>query len=41
MKPMLLAFVAMALISVGASYTLHEMGFSAQDRTSGAAVRLD
>jgi sensor domain CHASE-containing protein len=41
MKAMLLAFAAMAVISVGASYTLHEMGFSAQERTSGEAVRID
>jgi hypothetical protein len=40
MKAMLLAFVATAVIAVGAYYTLHEIGYSAEDQTSGADVRL-
>lgn len=41
MKAMLGAFVAIAVIAVGSNVVLNEAGFSAQDRTSGAAVRLD
>jgi hypothetical protein len=41
MKAMLTGFAAMAVISVGAWYTLGEMGFSAADKGSGANVRLD
>jgi hypothetical protein len=41
MKVIVLALITMALISVGSSYTLHQMGFSSQDRTTGGAVRLD
>jgi hypothetical protein len=41
MKAMLTAFVAIAVISVGSYFILGEAGFSAQERTSGAAVRLD
>lgn len=41
MKTMLLAFAATAVIAVGANYALHEIGYSAQDQTSGADVRLD
>jgi hypothetical protein len=43
MKAMLLAFVAMAVIAVGANYGLtHYAGFSAADRTTvGESVRLD
>jgi len=41
MKAMLSAFVAIAVIAVGSNMILSEAGFSAQDRTSGAAVRLD
>lgn len=42
MKAFLLAMVAIAGISYGANYYLmEEGGFSAQDTTSGAAVRLD
>ena len=40
MKPMLLAFVATALIAVAADQILASMGFSVADRTSGEAVRL-
>ncbi|MEP0960878.1 MAG: hypothetical protein ABJL72_07035 [Roseobacter sp.] len=42
MKEMLLAFVAIAVIAVGANYGLHAAaGFSSQQRTQGDAVRLD
>lgn len=41
MKEIVLAFVAMAVIAVGANFALKEMGFSSQDRASGGAVRLD
>lgn len=41
MREIILAFIAMAVISVGASYGLHQAGFSAADQTSGNAVRLD
>ncbi|WP_299962555.1 hypothetical protein [uncultured Roseobacter sp.] len=40
MREMVLAALAMAVISVGAFYGLHEAGFSAADRTAGQAVRL-
>ena len=40
MRPMLLAFLAIAVITVGAWYGLREAGFSAADRQSGDAVRL-
>jgi predicted secreted protein len=41
MKAMLLAFVALAVISVGSNLILQQVGFSSQDRTAGADVRLD
>lgn len=41
MREIVLAFAAMALISVGASYGLQQIGFSSADQTSGGAVRLD
>ena len=41
MKAMLTAFVAIAVIAVGSNLVLSKAGFSAQDRTSGAAVRLN
>ena len=41
MKEMLLAFAAMALIAIGASYALPELGFSSQAQSAGNAVRLD
>lgn len=41
MKPMLLAFIAIAVIAFGANYALNNAGFSAADQTSGNAVRLD
>ncbi|MGC1504457.1 MAG: hypothetical protein WA782_10000 [Sulfitobacter sp.] len=40
MKAMLLAFLAVAIISVGANLILEQAGFSSQDRTAGPAVRL-
>ena len=41
MKSMLLAFVATAVVAIGADFVLGSMGFSAQEATSGTAVRLD
>ena len=41
MKPMILAFVAIAAVSVIAYYALDQAGFSAQDQGSSPAVRLD
>jgi len=41
MKPMILAFAVMGVISAGAYYALGNFGFSSADQTSGTAVRLD
>ncbi|KIN70157.1 hypothetical protein Z946_11 [Sulfitobacter noctilucicola] len=41
MKAMIIAFVAVAVIAVGANLILGQVGFSSQDRTAGSAVRLD
>ena len=41
MREIFLAFAAMAVISVGSSFALSEMGFSSQEQTTGTAVRLD
>ena len=43
MKTMLLAFVAMGVISAGAYFTLGELGFTAQEANTGtnSNVRLD
>lgn len=41
MKAMLTAFVAIAVISVGAWFVLQEMGFSSGDRQASDAVRLN
>ena len=41
MKAMLAAFVAIAVIAVGSNLILKDVGFSSQDRATGAAVRLD
>lgn len=42
MKAMLAAFVVMGLISVGAWYGLHEIGFASGERqASGSSVRID
>ncbi len=40
MKVMMLAIVAMGVISVGAWYTLSELGFDAGEANAGPAVRL-
>ena len=40
MKPMLLAFITIAVIAVAANQTLQRVGFSSQDRNAGADVRL-
>ena len=41
MKAMLAAFLAIAVIAVGANMYLKGAGFSAEERTAGSAVRLD
>ena len=41
MKIMFTAFLAIAVVAVGANRILKQAGFSSQERTSGAAVRLD
>lgn len=41
MKAMLAAFVAIAIIAIGADVALERAGFSAADRTTSDAVRLD
>jgi hypothetical protein len=41
MKAMLAAFAAIAIIAIGANFALQQAGFSAADRTTGDAVRLD
>ncbi|MDA8747465.1 hypothetical protein N9M66_04565 [Litoreibacter sp.] len=41
MKAMLAAFVAIAVIAIGSNMILSGSGFSAQERATGAAVRLD
>lgn len=40
MKAMFAGFAAIAIIAVGASFALQEIGFSSADRGSGNAVRL-
>jgi len=41
MKPMFSAFAVMVAIMIGADLVLDRIGFSAQDRGSSSAVRLD
>ncbi len=41
MKTMMLAFLVTIVIAVGADIVLESMGFSAEDRLTGNAVRLD
>ncbi len=41
MKAMLAGFALIALIAVGADLALEGVGYSAQDRNSGTAVRLN
>jgi hypothetical protein len=41
MKAMLAGFAMIAVVAVGANLILREAGFSAQERHSGDAVRLD
>lgn len=41
MKPMLLAFITLLAVAIGADTLLQYAGFSSQERSSGAAVRLD
>ena len=38
---MLAAFVAIAVIAVGANLILDNIGYSSQERTAGSSVRLD
>lgn len=41
MKAMFLAFLATAVIAIGANLALDRAGFSTQEVTSGPSVRLD
>ena len=41
MKVMLSAFLAIAIIAVGAYYGLQNAGFSSSEQQAGDAVRLD
>ncbi len=41
MKAMMTGFAAMIVISVGAYLFLQEMGFSTQERSSSANVRIE
>lgn len=41
MKAFLAAVTAMVVITVAAPFALQQIGFSAADASSGAAVRLD
>ncbi|MES0812183.1 hypothetical protein ABLO27_22030 [Roseibium sp. SCPC15] len=40
MKAMLLAFVAIAVIAIGANQVLEHLGFSSAEQTSSSSVRL-
>jgi hypothetical protein len=40
MREIILAFVAMAAISVGSYYTLNELGWSSEEQGSSSSVRL-
>ncbi|WP_299917529.1 hypothetical protein [uncultured Roseobacter sp.] len=41
MREIVLAALAMVVISIGANFVLKEAGFSAEEQTTGQAVRLD
>ena len=41
MRVMLLAFLTIAAVAVGANMALHEAGFSSQDQNTGDAVRIE
>ena len=41
MKSMFLAFLTIVLVGFAADYGLHRAGFSSQEMTSGAAVRVN
>ncbi len=41
MKARMTAFVAIAVIAVGANFILGNAGFSSQERSAGPSVRLD
>ena len=40
MKTMIVAFVAMFILAVGADMALEYAGYSTEEQTTGAAVRL-
>lgn len=40
MKAMIMAFAAIAIITVAANFVLDGMGFSSKDINAGSAVRL-
>ncbi|MFT6772739.1 MAG: hypothetical protein ACJA1L_000445 [Paracoccaceae bacterium] len=41
MRMMILSFAIMAVISVGASFGLQQVGFSSAESLAGPSVRLD
>ena len=41
MRAMFMAFIAIAVIGVGAYYALQNAGFSSDERQSGDAVRIN
>ena len=41
MRTMIVAFVAVFVIAVGADYALDHAGYSTEDQNAGTAVRLD
>lgn len=41
MKAMLAGFAAIIIIAIGSNLVLDNIGYSSQDRYSGASVRLD
>ncbi len=41
MRTMIVAFVAVFVIAVGADYALDYAGYSTEDQNAGTAVRLD
>ena len=41
MKVMMYSFAAVLLIAVGSHFVLDQIGFSSEERMSGASTRLD
>ena len=41
MKTMIVAFVAVFVIAIGADFALDNIGFSTEEQTSGDAVRIN